>query len=472
MYSLRKRLLISATILLLLFLGIMGLVLNRAFEQSVLSNAEDALRNQILLLIANIEFENQTLLVPKVLPEPRLSQVDSDLFAQISINTSAGPKVVWRSTSLLGKTLAMNDSELGTFNFFAEYDKKSDFKTDEWQGVPKMFASNLGVSWQEDNFNQPFTVHVAEHSKSYMNSLKRFQRTIGLSLLALGALLISLLLILLGWALNPLKRVARQVREIEQGERQRFDENYPLEVSSLTQNLNQLISFDEKRINRQKEVLGNLAHSLKTPIAVLRGLNFSNELEAEALQQIGRMQTIIDYQLQSASAVGRRRFTKPILIKAITQRIVDSLQKVHIEKNVSCKLTVAPELLFFGDEGDWMELAGNLIDNAFKWAKTNIIVVIEPITLSEHRRSHQLSTRTGIKITVDDDGPGIDEELRQSILERGVRLDSQTAGHGIGLHIVKGIVEAYDGELTLSNSIQVGAIASSNFGARFTITLN
>lgn len=437
----------------------MGGVLNRSFEKSVLSNAEDALRNQVLLMIANIDVIDDKIVVPPLLPEPRLSQIDSNLYAQISVQEGRKKNIVWRSRSLLDKELAHQDSRLGLFLFYDDIAKNSN----QGQSTVDLFATTLGVEWETDSGDFPFTVQVAEHSSSYLKRLGRYQRQVGLSLLILGAVLIALLLALLGWALKPLNRVARQVGEIEQGQRQRFDEDYPLEVSRLTQNLNQLLSFDEQRISRQKEVLGNLAHSLKTPIAVLNGLKFTHDIDADARQQIMAMQTIIDYQLQSASAIGRRRFVKPILVESLTSRVVDSLQKVHVEKQLKCHLDVVIGTHFFGDEGDWMELAGNLIDNAFKWAESSIQVEVTNVVLGD-----ESSSRKAIQIIVDDDGPGIDKQLRESILERGVRLDSQTPGHGIGLHIVKGIVEAYQGCLQLETSQQ----QHTSSGTRLVVTLN
>ena len=413
----------------------MSLALNRAFERSVLSNAEDALRNQVLLLIANIDVEDGKIMVPPFLPEPRLSQADSSLFAQISIESQG---VVWRSRSLLGESLPDLQYSLGNFQFYDKLD---------WAGKPRIYSTTLGVEWETDDGDFPFVVQVAEHSQAYQQRLARYQRQIGLWLAVLAGALLTLLLLLLGWALKPLNKVTRQVGEIEEGQRQRFDEDYPLEVSRLTQNLNQLLNFEEQRINRQKEVLGNLAHSLKTPIAVMSGLKYSSENEEEARTQLGAMQNIIEYQLQSASAVGRRRFAKPIIITESTRQIVNSLNKLHTGKGLQVTVNIPPKLQFFGDQGDWMELAGNLLENAFKWAESQVSVDVGSVELTE------VSThRSGIRICVDDDGPGIGEELRQSILQRGVRLDNQTPGHGLGLHIVKGIVDAYGGEIDIQHS--------------------
>jgi len=445
--SLRRRLLISATLLLLVFLGLTSVGLNRAFESSVISNAEDALRNQILLLIANVDVVDDELFVPELLSEPRLSQMDSTLYAQIY---HPDETVLWRSQSLLNEPLPKLAGRPGEFDFFAEV---------SWPEKPKIYAMTLGVEWETDQGDFPFTVQVAETTTTYVKRLRRYKRQVGLWLAVLGVSLMTLLLLLLGWALKPLNKVTKQVAEIEQGARSRFDEDYPQEVSRLTQNLNQLLNSEEKRITRHKEVLGNLAHSLKTPIAVLKGLKYDQQTHADANEQLSSMQNIIDYQLQSASAVGRQRFAKPIEIKTTTEQIVSSLDKLHKEKQLNCTLNIADDVRFFGDQGDWMELVGNLLDNAFKWAQGKVEIEVSNQAMKLNA-SHRLAT----VIRVTDDGPGIDETLKATILQRGVRLDSQTPGHGLGLHIVKGIVEAYEGDIAISD-VQPQ-------GTRFDVVLN
>jgi len=447
----------------------MTFALNRAFEDSVLSNAEDNLRNQILLLIANIDIIDGELFVPNALPEPRFAQMDSSLFAQISapqankiVNPppslleskgSNSPSVLWRSPSLLDLELPHLSSPTGVFGFNRQL---------QWSEQPASFATSLTLEWETGNGVIPLTVSVAEHSSNYTKRLNRYQRQVGIGLLLLGGLLIALLLTSLGWALKPLQRVTRQVAQIEAGDRERFDEDYPIEVSRLTQNLNQLLNFDEQRISRQKEVLGNLAHSLKTPIAVLKGLKYSQDVSSDAQRQLETMQSIIDYQLQSASTVGRRRFAKPIEVGQITGQIVNTLQKLHVDKNIHCEVDIAKGALFYGDQGDWMELCGNLLDNAFKWTSNKVRVNVRNISVSELKKSS--STRQALELIVEDNGVGIDDALKATIAQRGVRLDSQTPGHGLGLHIVKGIVEAYDGELLITDP-------ADHIGTRFTVVL-
>lgn len=432
-------------VLLVVFLGAMGWALNRGFQQSVLSNAEDALRNQVLLLMANIDVEDDQIVVPELLSEPRLSQLDGTLYAQISTPADG---VIWRSPSLLDHQLPEAPASQGRFDFNPQA---------RWDGEPSIYELSFGAAWETDNADLPFTVRVAEHRNPYLERMRQYRSQLAWWLSVMGVSLLVLLLALLNWGLQPLVRVTKQVGEIEEGQRQRFDEDYPLEVSRLTQNLNQLLNFEQQRIERQKNVLGNLAHSLKTPLAVMRGLHYSEENQHEAHLQLSSMQNIIDYQLQSASAVGRRRFAKPVDIAEPTQQLINSLQKLYREKNILVESQIGNDTQFYGDQGDWLDLVGNLLENAFKWANSSVKLQVENQRVDGQTDSHRSATL----VRVVDDGVGINDDLKATILQRGVRLDTQTPGHGLGLHIVKGIVEAYEGELLIEDNHPSGTVFSA-----------
>ena len=416
----------------------MSVALSRAFEQSVLSNAQDALRNQVLLLIGNLEFEEGRVVMPTPIPEPRLSQAESSLFADIR---DANGDVLWQSRSLLGEELPAPSSQLGEFQF------RPDLR---WSSQPRLYQMTLGVSWETSQGDVPLVVRVAEHARVYQRRIDDYRQQLLVWLSVLGLALLAILLAVFGWALKPLGRVIRQVGLIETGKRRRFDEDYPEEVNRLTQNLNQLLEHEEKRIEQQKEVLGNLAHSLKTPIAILSGLDYSHQNQVEVDQQLASMRTIIDYQLQSASAVGRTRFARPLAVYGVSQDIMNSLRKLYVDKALTLEFSMPETLQFFGDKGDWMELLGNLTENACKWARKRVSVHIDTAPSTDQNRPE-------IHMVIADDGPGIAADLRETILQRGVRLDSQTPGHGLGMHIVKGIVQAYGGELEIGESQWGGA---------------
>ena len=419
----------------MVFLGVMGIALNRAFESSVLESAEGTLRNQILLLMSSIEVEGE-LAAPSEVAEPRLLRPDSNLFAQIMSSDNPDSAVSWKSPSLLDRKLPVFSGSPGEFKFRP---------SEPWLDS-SINVMSLSVEWETEHSTVPFLIVVSESDELYTLRLQSYKQQVLLWLSIFGSALVVLLLGMLNWTLNPLDRVRVQVNDIEEGKRSRFDEDYPLEVTQLTKNLNQLLSYEERRINRQREVLGNLAHSLKTPLAVLKGIAFKEEVEQDAQEQLNLIQDIIDYQLQSASTIGRRRFVKAFEIDLATQQILRSLEKIYAEKNLKVSCTIYEGAQFFGDEGDWMEVVGNICENAFKWSRSKVSVSIKNLHAGDGSR------RLPIEIVVQDDGPGIGESYREKILQRGVRLDSQTPGHGLGMHIVKGIVEAYDGQLKIEES--------------------
>jgi len=444
-YSLRRRLLLSTGLLLIVFLGLMGLVLNKAFQDSVMSNAENALRGHLLLIMSNIEIEQGKVIMPSRLPEARFGQLNSGLFAQI---TDAEDHVLWQSNSLLSERLPALDTQLGVFDFTAKA---------TWVDHPEIVAMTLGVEWETEQAELPLRLQVAEHTRPYLAQLANYQQRLFVWLVMLGVLLLLLLLSLMRWILQPLSKVMSQVTDIEQGTRHRLDEDYPKEVNKLAASVNQLINYEEARIQRHQQVLGNLAHSLKTPLAVLKNISTQSADNDEMTMQLNAMHNIIEYQLQNASAVGCRHFAKPIDIVEPTQQLVSSLHKLHKDKQIQVDLIIDPEVRFYGDRGDWMELLGNLLENAFKWTQSNIeVTVTNPAKTNQARQS--------INIEVADDGKGIEESLKQTILQRGVRLDNQAPGHGLGLHIVKSIVEAYNGEMEIDDN--------KPQGTRFIITLN
>ncbi|MEO0367710.1 MAG: ATP-binding protein [Pseudomonadota bacterium] len=434
---LRLRLIFVGLVLLLTLLGVVGVGISRAFQDSVLTNAEGALRNQILLVLSAMEVVDGQVEMPSMLSEPRLNQPNSELFAQI---TDFNKQWLWRSGSLLDDHILINQISTSEISFI----ELADLSTGD-----ELFASQLNVEWETDDGILPFTVQVAESTRPYTQRLQRYNQQVLTLLGILAALILLTLSLLFVWFLRPIARISREVGEVESGDRVSFNEDYPVELNRLTQNLNQLLQHEEKRISRQKEVLGNLAHSLKTPLAILRGLAFDKETKNEAETQIDNMQSIIEYQLQSASTVGRRHFSKPISIYQVTRALVASLEKLYLAKGVTINLEINEEARFYGDEGDWQELLGNLLDNACKWAKSRVDVEIR-----NRRKSDSL--RQSLSLIVVDDGVGMPEDQQRKVLQRGVRLDSQTPGHGLGLSIVKGIVDAYDAKLTLENGAQGG----------------
>ena len=181
------------------------------------------------------------------------------------------------------------------------------------------------------------------------------------------------------------------------------------------------------------------------------------ELREEVDHQLRRMGDLVSYQLARAASAGHALFAAPIAIEPHAEQIVRGLEKVYASKGVLCEFELAEGVQFHGEPGDLQELLGNLLENAFKWARSRVLLTVRPGEVAGNRRP-------GLLIAVDDDGPGIPEEKVALILQRGVRGDERVQGHGIGLAIVQDIVRGYRGTLEVCPSEELG-------GARFEVKL-
>jgi two-component system sensor histidine kinase PhoQ len=317
-----------------------------------------------------------------------------------------------------------------------------------------LFAQQFGVSWATDGASYPFTFSVLEDYTPFEQQLGVYRRSLWGWLGAMALLLLAVLWLTLRWGLSPLRRVADELGRLEEGRQQQLAGDYPSELRGLTDNLNALLVRERAQQQRYRDALADLAHSLKTPLALmrgsLRGAPATAGAERMLEEQIERMDHIVGYHLQRASTSGRRALAAPRPLRPAVERLAGALAKVHADKSVQMEVDVDAGLRVRIDEGDLTELLGNVLDNAFKWCARRVRV-----RASGHDGS--------LVILVEDDGPGVAPALAQEVLERGVRADESVPGHGIGLAVVRDIVAAYDGAVEIGRS-ELG-------GARIALTL-
>jgi two-component system sensor histidine kinase PhoQ len=442
MRSLRNRILFTASLVLALFLGCAGVLLDRAFRDSALNGVEDRLRGRVFMLLGAADFDaRDNAKRVGALPDPALAIPGSGSYARI---TAVDSGATWSSASLLGFELAppaVDDARTGIWDL------------ERVQGLAHedLFALRYGIVWEGDGERRPrrFVVEAFEDSTLYEATVAQFRRSLWTWFAGLSVALLFVQGVNLRRGLRPLAAVSAEVRAIERGEQDQVTGLYPSELSGLTFNLNKLLRHHRDSLQRYRHALGDLAHSIKTPLAILRNEFESSSVASSATvtEQVERIDRTVHYHLQRAAAAGRSLLAPPRPAAGVIERVVESLRKVHAHRALNIECVIAAGTSFPGDEGDLMEIVGNLADNACKWARSRVRIEAGTRDGSALGRSFFLR--------VVDDGPGIPSDQVERVLQRGARLDESVEGQGIGLAVVRDIVEgAYQGELHLMDNGQ------------------
>ncbi|MDO8768125.1 MAG: ATP-binding protein [Burkholderiaceae bacterium] len=439
--SIRARLVWGGFLVLLAFLAGAGWAVQQAYADSVRSARFARLQTTVYLLMAGAELNAKgSLVMPATLAEPRLSLPASGLYANIA---NVDKNEEWQSASTLGLNPPFQRRETAGQWHFDTVVAPLAQSADQGKTGHAFLAASYAVKWSVNDRAAPLVFSVLEDKTEFDRELQAFERTLWSWLGGTGLLLLLTQTLLLRWGLAPLRRMAREIQHIELGEQAKVEGSYPSELAGLTHNLNVLMDQERARQTRYKDALDDLAHSLKTPLAVLRAsLDEPGELPSMVAQQVARMDDIVVHQLGRAGASGAARFAPHLALAPILNRIRDTLAKVYVEKNLVFTVDCPPELTWRIDEGDAFEILGNVLDNAAKWAQQNVSVRIWP----DNKR---------LCIRVSDDGPGFVDP--QAVLQRRVRLDERVPGHGIGLAVVRDLVASHQGELTISRADSGGA---------------
>ncbi len=452
--SLKGRLLLASLLILPLVLGITGATLDNAFKRSLDASERVRLERYFYLLFSLAELKTspaniytQQLTLPETLLEPDLEQPNSGVLAWVFDDKN---KTIWRSnsTSLLAKapesplfSIEMQPGELRIVS-----------KT--WNKESYFFA-HFDVLWQDQN-NQdlPFRFALLHSKKSYLEALSTYQTHLWRGLGALAIFLLAAQTVTLYWALSPLRRMSLALKKMQQGDATALNESYPDELQQVSNSLTAVLEREAALRKRYRNSLSDLAHSLKTPLAVLTASPKNMKPEQyrqQTEEQVQRMNQVVSYQLQRAVSESQSGAQLQCNIANTTNKLMRSLEKIYQGKAVDIKNEIHNRLFFLGDEQDLLEILGNLLDNAYKYGVSKILITA---VAADNNR---------IQLSIEDDGEGIAPALRSDILQRGTRLDTSKPGQGIGLTIVTDIINSYQGSL---------AITGSDFGgAKFNLIL-
>jgi signal transduction histidine kinase len=435
--SLSARLIIAAAVWTILGLAAGGAILSGMFRATVEGNFDSQLKFDLDGMIAAAEPDRYGIVsLLGRFTDPRFERIYSGWYWQI---VPIGDKSFQQSSrSLWDKAIKIEGAtKSGNLTW-----GHADGPDNQYVRVLERRVEFPITATADPSDTRSFIFLVAGDTAQSEANIAKFNGTLIWSFAILGLGLIAAIFVQVRIGLLPLRKVSESLARIRDGSARRLEGEFPSEIAPLAGELNSLIEHSAEVVGRARTHVSNLAHYLKTPLTIL-----SSEASAQpgpladAVQrQVGAMRRQVDHYLTRARAagavdvLGNRTRVEPAL-----GDLVRVLTRIHAERNIEIGLTCDANLFFRGERQDLEEMAGNLIDNASKWAKRSVQVV---------------ATRNNAKlqVVVDDDGPGLPPEDRARVFERGERLDESVPGTGLGLAIVRDIAKLYGGTLELNES--------------------
>ena len=441
MNSLAVRLFLSATIWIILTLLAAGFLLSDLNKKSNFAAFDDRLNLLLETLIGASRVDSSdNITVVSPIGDPRFFQPYSGWYWQID----NGSKTISRSRSMWDQVFT-SDKRLigGRSQFINNVGDDSQVRVIEKK---KLHIVERRISFP--GISTPVVFLVSGDTQEYEDNIKQFDNTLSITLTVLGVGLMIAVYLQVNYGLLPLNRIKKALFEIRNGDEKKLKDQYPMEVQPLATEINDLLDHNEKIVDRAKTHVGNLAHVLKTPLAVIS--NEVNENNGVLSNQILVMKKHIDRYLKKAhlDSVGKATKEKINIIK-LSKKMLSIFIKLYPEKKINFRHEIKEAFVFSSLE-DLEEVIGNLIENACKFGKENII--IEIISKDENK----------LIFSVSDDGLGLAKHEMERVFARGFRLDEQKPGTGLGLNIVKDIVETYyKGKVLLKKSKKLGGLEVS-----------
>ena len=449
--SLVVRLAALAAALIVLALTLAGLGLATIFDRELDRRAESELSQIVRILAGQITLDQNGAPIGNLaLPDPRFSGPYSGLYWQVAPATGSH----LRSRSLW-------DFELPVLPDASPGERRTIDLTGPNGSRLIAVTQTIAVSKgdRDGEAETPVQVTAALDRSDLASAQRSFRNLLVPSLVALGICLSGAMWLFLRLALRPLQGLARGLRQIHLGKARALPGAFPSEVQPVVDDLNRLIAFQDAAAEKARARASDLAHGLKTPLAVLDALSRQahGEGRTELSGAINEQTSLMQKQVNRALARARAGFVTAlgratVPAAPLVEKLAGALRRLPSERPLDWDVTVASGAVFAGDEADFMEMLGNVLDNARKWARGRI-------------RFTATMIGGATVFTVEDDGPGLEAEHAAQI-ERGRRWDETTPGTGFGLAITRDLVESYGGTLMLDRSPLGGLRVTLSIPAR------
>ena len=421
---------------LLVALPILFFSIGKAYYASLVDATEKTLEAHLYSLISEVDFTERGIIMPSTILAPELNRLNSDTYAMIYRDDQP----VWHSESSVNVNFAPDDFE--TKAGAADFRQVEYKNTVYWQLSLTVILNNIDQS-------EYARFILLKRNDALLRLMDGFKQTLVNWMYVMGVAIAALMAIGFVWSARPLQRLDKEIKAIESGDIQEIKGLYPVELQTIKSDLNLLLETQQRQKERYRASLSDLAHALKTPLAVLKSSPLAND--ADAQEQLDRINVMIEHQLKRAASGASDTWKKQTAIKPVLDSILDAMSKVYRNKDIIFSCDVTDKNYFLGDKTDLLELLGNLIDNACKACRSQVDV--------------QVVQKRTLTITISDDGPGVPVDKRESLLTRGTRLDTYESGHGVGMAIVSDLVKSYHGTLTILDADKLA-------GAKFILEFN
>ncbi|WP_421994482.1 ATP-binding protein [Reyranella sp.] len=429
--SLSVRLVLAALVWLAVLLGVGGVVLSLAFRGAVEEEFGYRLDAILKTIIAATEVApDGAVSMARPLGDPRFDRVFSGWYWQIV--APDGRRL--RSRSLWDSVIAV-----------APGDETSAVRRIDGPNHERLLVVERDLRFA--NAAGPVHLLVAGDLAEVSGGVRRFDLLLVLSLGLLGLGMAVAVIVQVRYGLRPLRAMAADLAAVKAGDAPRLAGRYPRELAPLAAAMNGVLDNDADLIERARRHVGNLAHGLKTSLAVI-GAELQGAADRKVLrEQVEAMRRQIEHHLGRAAAMagGGRTLGVKTSVESVATGVAGALAKVHAERGLTMDLGIAPGLVFRGSREDLEEIVGNLLENACKWAKRRVRL-----------RARESDGR--LHIAIDDDGPGLPADQFADALRRGRRLDEKAPGWGLGLSIAADLVDVNGGRMDLSRS-ELGGLA-------------